>query len=60
MKTVPKFNANSYGILLLELINGLKPTISRLIELGVTISQWERNINAKKILHGSYRCLLEK
>lgn len=41
-KTSPKGDVYSYGILLLELITGLKPTSSTLIEMGVTISQWAR------------------
>jgi len=43
VKTSPKADVYSYGILLLELISGLKPTSPTLIEMGVTISQWATN-----------------
>lgn len=43
VKTSPKADVYSYGILLLELISGLKPTSSTLLEMGVTISQWAIN-----------------
>lgn len=39
VKTSSKADVYSYGILLLELISGLKPTSSTLMEMGVTISQ---------------------
>lgn len=43
VKTSPKADVYSYGILLLELVSGLKPSSSTLLEMGVTISQWAIN-----------------
>lgn len=55
-KTSPKADVYSYGILLLELISGLKPTSSTFIEMEVTISQWARTAlgenNCSEVIDG--------
>ncbi|GLJ27532.1 hypothetical protein SUGI_0540210 [Cryptomeria japonica] len=36
----PKVDVYSYGVVLLELISGVMPTSSRLVDMGLTLSQW--------------------
>ncbi|XP_059077608.1 PTI1-like tyrosine-protein kinase At3g15890 isoform X2 [Cryptomeria japonica] len=40
----PKADIYSYGVLLLELISGVKPTSSSLIDKGPTLSQWANKV----------------
>lgn len=58
VKTSSKADVYSYGILLLELISGLKPTGSTLMEMGVTISQWAtRSVSENNCIEFMDSCL---
>ncbi|GLJ27505.1 hypothetical protein SUGI_0539570 [Cryptomeria japonica] len=47
MRYFPKADIYSFGVVLLELISGVKPTSSILVEKGLTLSQWANTVRAK-------------